>query len=172
MSEIEKQVAANAAQGDEAAFASIFEAHRHEVYRIARAVTGDRETALDAVQETFFKVHEGLKRFRGESSLRTWVVRIAVRAAIDQRRRARRHPAGVPFVNEPSHDPRVRMEDALALRSVQELARRLPRQQRLVFLLTLLGGLTNAEIAGALGLREPNIRMHMSNAVRRLREWL
>jgi RNA polymerase sigma-70 factor (ECF subfamily) len=169
----DRRLAADAAAGDEAAFAQIFAAYRDAVYRIARAVTGDRETALDAVQETFLKVHEGLARFRAESSLRTWIVRIAVRAAIDQRRRARKHRTvtadGVP---EPSHDPRVSFEDTLALARVQELVAQLPGQQGLVLRLRLLAGLTNAEIAAALNLNEPNVRMQVSKAVRRLREML
>jgi DNA-directed RNA polymerase specialized sigma24 family protein len=51
------------------------------------------------------------------------------------------------------------LEDALALRRVQELAERLPGQQGLILRLRLLGDLTNAEIAEALGLTAPNVRM-------------
>jgi RNA polymerase sigma factor (sigma-70 family) len=71
-----------------------------------------------------------------------------------------------------SHDPSVRLEDALALRRVQELAERLPGQQGLILRLRLLGDLTNVEIAEALGLTAPNVRMQVSKAVRRLRELL
>jgi RNA polymerase sigma-70 factor (ECF subfamily) len=168
----DRKLALDAAGGDESAFASIFETHRHEVYRIARAVTGDRETALDTVQETFLKIHEGLGRFRAESSLRIWIVRIALRAAIDQRRRSWKHRTTAEDTREPSHDPRVQIEDALALERVQELAARLPGQQGLILRLRLLAGLTNAEIADALKLQEPNVRMQVSKAVRRLREML
>jgi RNA polymerase sigma-70 factor (ECF subfamily) len=168
----DRRLAADAAAGDELAFARLFEIHRDAVYRIARSVTGDRETALDAVQETFLKIHEGLAAFRAESSLRTWIVRIAVRAAIDQRRRARKHATAGEPVAEPSHDPRVSLEDALAFARVQEMATRLPGQQGLILRLRLLGGLTNAEVAAALSLNEPNVRMQVSKAVRRLREML
>jgi RNA polymerase sigma factor (sigma-70 family) len=170
--EADRRLATDAASGDEAAFAAIFERHRDEVYRIARAVAGDRETALDAVQETFLKVHEGLGRFRAASSLRTWIVRIAVRAAIDQRRRARRHPAASATAREPSHDPRARLDDELAFERVRELSGRLPGQQGLILRLRLLVGLTNSEIAETLKLQEPNVRMQVSKAVKRLREML
>jgi RNA polymerase sigma-70 factor (ECF subfamily) len=170
--EADRQLAIDAAAGDEAAFATIFETYRHEVYRIARAVTGDREAALDATQETFLKIHEGLKHFRGASSLRTWIVRISVRAAIDQRRRARRHRELSDGTSEPSHDPRVELDDALALKRVQKLAARLSGQEGLILRLRLLAGLTNGEVAEALKLREPNVRMQLSKAVRRLRDLL
>ena len=170
--ETERQLARAAAGGDEAAFVTLFEAHRREVYRIARAVTGDPEAAKDAVQETFLKVHEGLPRWRGASSFRTWIVRIAIRAAIDQKRRGARHRSTGPMLPEPAHDPRPRIEDDLALRRVQELAGRLEGQQGLILRLRLLGGLSNVEIADALGLGAPNVRMQLSKAVRRLRELL
>lgn len=170
--EWERQLAREAAAGDSSAFAALFEAHRHEVYKIARAVTGDAELAKDAVQETFLKVYEGLSRWRGASSLRTWIFRIAVRASIDQRRRSARHTRGHEPVDQVSHDPSVRLEDAFALRRVQELAERLPGQQGLILRLRLLGDLTNVEIAEALGLTAPNVRMQVSKAVRRLRELL
>jgi RNA polymerase sigma factor (sigma-70 family) len=170
--EADRRLAADAAGGDEVAFAVIFERHRDEVYRIARAVTGSREAALDTVQETFLKVHEGLTRFRASSLLRTWIVRIAVRAAIDQRRRARRHWVTGEGGDEPSHDPRAQLDDALALARVQRLAAQLPGQQGLILRLRLLAGLSNAEIAAALKLQEPNVRMQVSKAVRRLREML
>jgi RNA polymerase sigma factor (sigma-70 family) len=171
----DRQLATDAAGGDDAAFAAIFERHRGEIYRIARAVAGDRETALDAVQETFLKVHEGLSRFRAASSLRTWIVRIAVRAAIDQRRRARRarrHPTAAATAQEPSHDPRAKLDDELAFERVRQLSGQLPGQQGLILRLRLLVGLTNPEIAEVLKLQEPNVRMQVSKAVKRLREML
>jgi RNA polymerase sigma factor (sigma-70 family) len=170
--DLERRRAAAAAAGDEAAFAALFEEHRREVYRVARAVTADAEAAKDVLQETFLKVHGNLSRWRRDCRLRTWIVRIAVRTAIDQRRRAARHPPVPEHAPEPRHDPRVRLDDAVALRQVQALSERLDGQQGLILRLRLLGGLTNAEIAGALGLREPNVRMQLSKAIRKLRELL
>ncbi len=171
-SEGDRRLALAAAGGDPRAFAALFEAHRHAVYRIARAVTGDHETAKDAVQETFIKVHAALARFRGESSFRTWIARIAVRAAIDERRREARHPAAWPSGRDPADDPRGRIESVLALQRVQELAGRIGGQQGLILRLRLLGELSNQEVAEALGLREANVRMQLSKAIRRLREML
>lgn len=169
-SKADRQFATEAMAGEEGA-AALFEAYRHEVYAIARAVTGDHEAARDALQETFVKVFQALPRWKGNSSLRTWIARIAVRSAIDERRRIRRHAYTVAL-REPAHDPRGRLEDALALRRVQELAEALDGQQGLILRLRLLAGLNNREVAEALGLREPNVRMQLSRAIRRLKERL
>jgi RNA polymerase sigma-70 factor (ECF subfamily) len=136
------------------------------------AVTGDHESARDAVQETFLRVFRSLERWKGESTLRTWIVRIAVRSAIDQRRRSWRHRGGNAPAPEPSHDPRAEIENALALRRVQELAEEVGGQQGLILRLRLLGGLGNQEVAEALGLEPANVRMQLSKAIRRLREKL
>jgi RNA polymerase sigma-70 factor (ECF subfamily) len=168
----ERRLASQAAAGDQAAFVALFETHHREVYRIGRAVTGDDETAKDVVQETFLKVYRGLPGWRGAASLRTWIHRIAVRAAIDERRRSSRHVAALDSAEEPHHDPRARMDDGLALQRVQELAERLEGQQGLILRLRLLGDLSINDIADTLGLDPANVRMQTTKAVRRLRELL
>jgi RNA polymerase sigma-70 factor (ECF subfamily) len=170
--DIERRLAREAAAGSETAFAALFEAYRLEVYRIACAVIGDPDLANDAVQETFLKVYEGLRHWREASAFRTWLFRIAVRSAIDQRRRSARHRRLPGLGREPTHDPRGQLDDALALERLQGLTERLASQQRLVLRLRLFGDLTNAEVAQALGLTASNVRMHLTQAVRRLRELL
>jgi len=104
--ESERARAGRAARGDAEAFAVVFHRHRAVVYRVARSVLGDHEAARDALQDTFLKVHRSLGAWKGEATLRTWIVRIALRTAIDQRRRNARRPRG-DSSGEPSHDPRA-----------------------------------------------------------------
>jgi len=168
----EQRLARKAADGDQTAFVTLFEAHQRAVYRIGAAVTGDHEAAKDVVQETFLKVYRGLGAWRGDAALRTWIHRIAVRCAIDQQRGSARYARTLPPGREPVHDPRPGLEDAIALRRLREMAEKVSGQQGLVLRLRLLGDLTNAEIAAALGLTPANVRMQMSKAIRRLREML
>ena len=80
------------------------------------------------------------------------------------------HEAALDVVQEPAHDPRPDMEKAVLLGRLRALADRLEGQQGLILRLRLVGGLSNKEIAGHLGLSEPNTRMQLTKAVRRLRE--
>jgi RNA polymerase sigma-70 factor (ECF subfamily) len=123
------------------------------------------------VQETFLKVHRGLRHFRGEASLRTWILRVAVRCAIDLRRRSRSFRE-IAATREPSYDPRSEMDATLARQRLEALAGGVDGQQGVILRLRLFGGLSNGEIAAQLGLREPNVRMQLSKALRRLREKL
>src|SRR6185436_4931326 len=59
-------------------------------YRVAYGFTGDRESALDVVQETFLKVHTRLSSFRGEGQLKNWIVRIAANEAMNWKRASSR----------------------------------------------------------------------------------
>ncbi len=170
--ESDRRLAGDAIAGHEDAFAALFESHRQEVYRTGLAILGNREAALDAVQETFIKVHRGLNRWRGESSLRTWIVRIAIRCAIDLKRRSSRNQEALPALPEPSHDPRGEIEMSLRISRVQSLAEHLTGQSGLILRLRLFAGHSNKEIAVHLGLSEANVRVQITNAVRRLKAML
>lgn len=168
----DREAAAAAIAGREDAFASIFESHRREVYRTALAILGRHDEALDAVQETFLKVHLGLSGWRGESSLRTWIVRIAVRCSIDMRRRRTAAPEEGSRQAEPSHDPRQSLEHSLRMARLRSMADQLTGQSGLILHLRLFAGHSNKEIAAHLDLSEANVRVQLSNAVRRLKEML
>jgi RNA polymerase sigma-70 factor (ECF subfamily) len=160
------------ASGQDDAFTLLFETHHQHVYRAALAVLGRHEAALDAVQETFFKVHRSLGSWRGESSLRTWIVRIGVRCAIDLRRRSAPDLGSTALSPEPWHDPRMEIDRAIRVGRLRKLAAGLPGQSGLILRLRLLAGQSNQDIAASLGLSEANVRVQLSNAVRRLREML
>jgi RNA polymerase sigma factor (sigma-70 family) len=167
----DRALAERAAAGDEEAFAVLFHRFRNDVYRAARAITGRHEESLDVVQDTFLKVHRGLSRWDGRASLKTWIVRIGVRAAIDATRRSRRRRESVPAM-EPAHDPRAAMDRAALLARLRDLVGRLRGSQAVVLKLRLFDGRSNEEIAELLSLRESNVRMQMTKALRRLKEML
>jgi len=158
--------------GDEGAFAEIFERHRGPVFRASRAILREREAALDAMQETFVKVHRRLASWNGRAALGTWIVRIAIRTAVDHARREMRR-GEEPLSSRPQGtDPRPALEDALLAARARELATRINGRAGTVLRLRLLGGYTNGEVAGLLGVSEANVRVQLSKAVRGLREML
>src|SRR5262245_438684 len=78
-----------AGSGDATAFRTIMQRHNRRVYRVARGVLGDDPEAEDVVQETYVKAFQNLAGFRGESSLATWLTRIAINEALGRKRRRR-----------------------------------------------------------------------------------
>ena len=67
--------------GNQAAFLEIMERYREKIYRIARAVLRNHSDAEEITQDTFVRAHRGLARFRGDSSLATWLHSIAINLA-------------------------------------------------------------------------------------------
>jgi RNA polymerase sigma-70 factor, ECF subfamily len=171
MDDTDRLVVERASAGDEEAFAEIFHRFRNDAYRAARAITGSHEESLDVVQDTFFKVHRALGRWDGRASLKTWIVRIAVRTAIDATRRRRRRRESAAD-REPSHDPRVSLDRSALVARLRALADRLRGSQAVVLKLRVFDGRSNAEIAEMLQIGEANVRMQMSKALKRLKEML
>ena len=85
---------------------------------------------------------------------------------------SRRNEKALRDWKEPAHDPRSELDQGLLLERLQQLASGVPGRQGLILRLRLLGGLTNQEIAEGLRLREPNVRMQLTKAVRHLRAML
>jgi RNA polymerase sigma-70 factor, ECF subfamily len=134
-------------------------------------VTRHRADAEDALQETYLAVHRALPAFRGEARLGTWVYRIALRAAVRQRARGRRHvtePLGV----DPA-DPRAgtisrtgdadRLDRALATLSAEH---------RAVLALFCVEEHTHEQIADVLGLPVGTVWSRLHHARKRLAEAL
>jgi len=74
---------------DAAAFRAIMQRHNRRLYRIARSILRNESEAEDAVQETYIKAFTHLHSFRAESSLSTWLSRIAMNEALERLRRQR-----------------------------------------------------------------------------------
>ncbi len=95
---------ARAQGGDRAAFGELAEPYRRELQVHCYRMLGSLEDAEDALQDTLLTAWQGLGRFEGRSSVRTWLYRIATNRCLDARRAARRRPAqawDVPGVEPP-----------------------------------------------------------------------
>jgi RNA polymerase sigma-70 factor (ECF subfamily) len=83
------ELVARARSRDEAAVRSIMQSNNRRLYRLARGILRNDSEAEDVVQETYVRAFTNLERFRGESSLSTWLARIAMNEALGRLRRQR-----------------------------------------------------------------------------------
>src|SRR5205807_10254196 len=88
--------------GNEAAFVSLIDRYASTMLRLAMVYVRARAIAEEVVQETWMAVLEGLNRFEGRSSLKTWLFRILTNCAIT---RAQREGRSIPFSSLPNSDP-------------------------------------------------------------------
>ena len=100
-------------RGGREAFQELVRRYQKRVTAVALGMVHNPEDALEIVQDAFVKAYENIDKFKGESSVYTWLYRIVVNRAIDFRRRERRHPT-VRFEDRPGSDEkREPYEDTL-----------------------------------------------------------
>ena len=180
-------LAASIAAGDAAAFEALMRRHNRPLYRLARAVVGDDAEAEDALQEAYLAAYASIARFRGESTLATWLSRLVLNECLGRLRRQGRRNSIVQIV---SGDEDERMEHEvvrhegtggtpldLAERSeVRALLERkldaLPEAFRTVFVLRGVEEMEVGEVAQSLGIPEATVRSRFFRARSLLREAL
>src|SRR5437868_8781993 len=89
----EASIVAELKAGSEDAYAWLIGQYHQPIYSLVYRIINDPADAADTVQEVFLKVFRGMKNFHGESSLKTWIYRIAVHEASNRRRWWFRHKA-------------------------------------------------------------------------------
>lgn len=154
-------------------FDAIHREFRPRIRRYLRHLVGEAE-ADDLTQTVFLKVSTALPAFRGESSLSTWVYRIATNVARDQARRSGRWGSAEIESIEDLPDPAQEAADRAYIRQemracIRELVENLPEHYRAPLLLSDFDELTNAQIAEILELSLDTVKIRLHRARTRLR---
>lgn len=154
--------------GDREAFASLFDLCRDRVYSVALHMCGDPAAAADVTQDVFMKLLTRLPQFDARAAFSTWLYRIVVNTAIDDRRRRRRIgplPETLPDVRRPADDEYAREERK---RKIGAALQALPAKLRAPIVLRHIEGLAYDEIARALGISPGTVASRLSRAHARL----
>ena len=165
-----------AAVEDGASVAEIYDLHHGAVRAFARRLLGDAGAAEDLVHDVFVAVPAAMRRRRGEGTLRTFLLGIAVHLAKKHvRSAARRRAAMARAANEPvarpptPEDDAERRELAAALHAALDAV---PIEQRVAFVLIAIEERGAADAAAIAGAPEATMRTRLFHAKRRLREIL
>ena len=172
------------AEGDDAACAELMAEHQRMVIQLAMNLLGDRDEALDLSQEVFLRVFRTIHRFRGQSSLRTWIYRTAVNQARNKHRFwRRRHRADQVSLDQhiAAHGEfrsggnttpdRVLAQKELASQ-LQNALDALPFDQRTAIVLREVDGMSYEEIAFSLGVAVGTVKSRLTRARQALRNQL
>lgn len=157
--------------GDLEAFEQLVERYQHMVYGLALSILRKPEDAEEAAQDAFVKLFRARSRYDASRDVEPWLLRIAGNACRDQLRRRR---AGALPVLEDSEGADLtqqlpdQRDPAPAAASVQDVVRgeldRLSPRARLPLELKYLRGLTNHQIAAALGISVSNVKVQLARA--------
>jgi RNA polymerase sigma-70 factor (ECF subfamily) len=159
--------------GHRDAFAPIVERHQRHVYQLCYRFVGNHEDASDLAQDVFVRAYRGLKQFKGQSALGTWLYRIAVNVCLN--RVSSKTPRTERLGDRDHVDTRLERADAALLRgeraaAVRAAIAKLPRKQRATLILRVYHDLPHEQIAGILGSTVGAVKANFFHALANLRK--
>lgn len=164
---------------DEEAFRVLVERHQSKVYHLLLGMLHDEDQAQELTQETFVKAWKGLPAFRGESTLWTWLYRIAYHTALDYLRKRKRQEDLVVLEDNNGELPKGPGNDPLELvikkdkeEDLHQAIARLSFRQRAVLILYYFQGLSYREIAAVTRRPLGSIRADLHRGKEKLRKMI
>jgi RNA polymerase sigma-70 factor (ECF subfamily) len=168
------ELAQRCRQGDAAAFEELYRAHAGRLYSLILRMVGAAQDADDLLQEVFLTAHRKLGSFRGESTLGTWLYRLAVNQCLDflRGRQNRMARATDSLDEEGAPEPAVAgpaVPSAVTRLDLERAIASLPPGCRTAFVLHDVEGLEHREIAQMLGVSEGTSKSQVHKARMKLR---
>lgn len=176
----ERELIARLQKRDEAAFEELIRQYEKKVYTLCFRMCGNSEDAEEAAQDAFLALWRGIDRFRQESSLSTWIYRLATNACIDTLRRRKKQSGSVSLDDEElfvdavdtSPQPQETVEHREAQKLLQEGLSALLEEYRKVLILREIEGLSYTEIAESASIELGTVKSRISRGRSLLRNFL
>ena len=184
----EKILLNKARQGDAQSFTALVRLHEEKMIHVAYSFLGNMEDARDIAQEAFVKAYRYLSNFKGESKFSTWLYRILVNLCKDflRKKKVRRHLMFFMPHRDEEDEAKDPMEYVAAKspnafegmmnkeldHAIHEACDKLPFQQRSVFTLRYLEGMSLEEIAESLDLSVGAVKAHLWQAGQKMKKSL
>jgi RNA polymerase sigma-70 factor (ECF subfamily) len=171
----ERALVAACLAGQPGAFDLIVERHRRPVYQLCYRYVGNHEDASELAQDVFLRAYRGLRNFRGQSSLSTWLYRIAVNVCLN--RVATKSPQTEPidahqFVDVSGESaPETMLKEERGAR-VRAAIAQLPPKQRSTLILRMYHDMSHQQIAEALGSSVGAVKANFFHALGNLKKLL
>lgn len=158
--------------GDPVALRTLVERDTERLLRACTRIVGDVDLAADAVQDTFVAALAALPSYRGDGPLTHWLLRIAIRMAIRQRRTESADLDAADFIDDGQPDPAERIVEREYDHRLRAAVADLPEPYREVIVLRYFGELDPPSIASALHIPLETVRTRLRRALVRLRHQL
>ena len=190
-SQEEAAIVAELKAGSEAAYNWLIGEFQRPVYGLVYRIINDSADAADTTQDVFLKVFRGMKNFHGESSLKTWIYRIALHEAANRKRWWFRHKAHETSIEpdetersglsesaieaalaDPADSPFENVAHGEVKRRVEEELRKLPEPYRTTLILRDLEDMSYEEIAEVLEISLGTVKSRLTRGREALRQRL
>lgn len=174
-------------RNDVAAFDEVVGRYKNKVYSYILRMVGSDQDAEDLTQEVFIRMYTSLNAFRSQSSLNTWLFRIASNLCIDHYRRNKKHQNVAFSLDDPvdgedstgsrelpdvAYEPHRLLEQGEMSAQIELALRQLPEKLRAVIILHDIEGLQYDEIANVVACPLGTVKSRLFNARMQLRDRL
>ncbi len=157
--------------GDTTAFDEIMIRYERQIYRVCYRFVENRDDAMDLAQEVFIKAFEHLSTFRRESSLKTWLYRIAMNHCINHVKKHSQEFVEVSeYTGKIQASTQVQLEDREQREHFRRMVKRLPPKQKAILELRINEQLSYEEIANMSGRSVSTIKASVFFALEKLRK--
>jgi RNA polymerase sigma-70 factor (ECF subfamily) len=167
-------IVARCQSGDMEAFESLYRLHSARIYTLACRMGGSPEDGEDLLQEIFLQAYRKLGTFKGDSSVGTWLYRLALNHCLDyvRSRQAKMNKLTETLDAEASMEPIARRDTPIARLDLERAVERLPDGCREAFLLHDVEGFDHKEVGRLLGIAEGTSKSQVFKARMKLRALL
>ena len=150
-------------------FLTMIEAQKRTIYKVCYIYANDQDDLNDLYQETVLNLWKSFPRYRGDSTLNTWVYRIAMNTCITFLRRSNARPQTVPLTTNVASTAAEDNETAGQLRELYRLISQLGKLERALILLWLEER-SYEEIADILGITKTNVAVKLNRTKEKLKK--
>ena len=171
----EKELLRLAADGDEASFIKLFNLYKNKLYSFLLRITKSEEQSLDFVQDVFMKLWINKANLSSIDNFSSYIFRAAQNRAINSFKRSMTEYCILkknPVAAMVDDSIEANLEYKLLQIKLNEVVKKLPPQQRLVYILSREQGLKHEEIAIKLNLSISTVKNHMVQALKTIKEFL
>ena len=171
----EKELLRLAANGNEVAFIEIYNLYKNKLYSFLLRITKSEEESLDFVQDIFMKLWVNRTNLAAIDNFSNYIFRAAQNKAINSFKRSMTENCilkKIPVVDMAVNSIEADLEYKLLQTKLNEVVKKLPPQQRLVYTLSREKGLKNEEIAKHLNLSVYTVKNHLVQALKTIKDFL
>ncbi|SHF12049.1 MULTISPECIES: sigma-70 family RNA polymerase sigma factor [Thermoanaerobacter] len=172
----QEELLERAKAGEVEAFEILTSEHQKYIYNVILKIVFDKEEALDLTQETLLKAYLNIKKFKGNSSFRTWLYRIAINCAIDYLRKRNVERSNFRKIEEFENEvkdfetPEEVVDKKLTAEIVMKEINKLPLDYKVVLILRDIEGLNYEEISKIMNLNLGTVKSRLWRARNLLKE--
>lgn len=174
----DSRLAVLAQAGDIAAFEEIVRRYRNQVFSLAFYFLHSREDAWDAAQEVFVKAFRSIGNFRGDASIKTWLLRIAANQCKDQLKRRKLDTVSLDgsVADSTTSNPALEPDKAACAKEIGEAILKVldtvPVKQRTAFILREFEGLSYEQMSDVMGCNVGTVMSRLFHARKKIQDGL